>query len=1372
MLRKLYSMLLIMVMITVNIRVIYANEAVENALDLPAIIEGENLEEDLTELAAESLKELADMQRGYTNRYIMKQVAEPTVNIEIAATAAFAIAQEAKHRTVSEIIAKSGETEESILAADAEAAPVWQEAKQVLEKIEPEIEATSVAEGIQVVDFSAEQQMLIVNEEVDPEIFIQEMQDELGDAIEYIQPDYELELAGEKELTVEVEITELEDMTTDLEVKDAEEILEPEATSNSETDLSTVEQEEQPEEAKKEEILEVSIPARVEEDAAAGQEIDENNGEGITVAVIDTGIDVTHPDLMEHVINGYDFVNDSVEVYDASLGMEQVHGTHVAGIIAKTAPGARIMPLKCFENGRAYTSNLIEAIEYAKEQGASIVNCSWGSTDNNQALREAMEESGLLFVCAAGNNRRNIEETPIYPASFDLENIISVGSLNEDKGLSYYSNYGSASVDITAVGREVESAYPGGEHGIMNGTSVAAGYVTAGAAIAASMDETEIKEYLMATADKYTHLQSKAVSGNSINIENIKTGTVITDIASISYEDDFDAEGYQPTPEESWELFSSLETVEIVAGSGFNAVLKSDGSVWTWGDNSYGQQGNGTDVPNEIPQQVIGLADIVTIGAGEDHILAVNEAGQVYAWGYDIMGAVAGNWTAFNNLPSLVAGISNVKEVDGGRFHAIALTDEGDVYTWGYDTVGQLGNGGTSTSTPMQLESLSNIKTVAAGTFNSAAVSENGVVYAWGRGEVGDGTTENKNVPTVISTINDVDDIDIGESFFVALKTDGSVYTWGSNNYGQLGDGTTTAQTTPKKIVSIENIVQISAGGRYIAALKEDGNVYTWGQNSSGQLGINSTTNKSTPTQVSNLNNVVYISAGASHMLAKTADGKIYSWGNNTYGEVGDGTSKNYANPILVAGMANTETVAAGGSHTLFLKDDGTVYACGSNQYGQIGDGTTTQRGTPKLITGITQVKAIAAGTSHSIAIKEDGSLYAWGYNGKGQLGNGTTTKKTTPTLISGISAVKAVAGGKNHTIALTESGSVYTWGDNNSGQLGDGTTTNRTTPQLVSGLTDIAAIAAGPEASYAITSGGALYAWGDNGYGQLGTGNTTDCLSPTLIESVANVKMVQGGIQHTVILTTEGTVYTCGDNYYGQLGDGTNNNKRTPEPMLNVSGIQQIAAGNYHTSVLSTDGLVYSCGSKCYYYIAMGPRTDTTLPVLHSKLTGVESIAAKSDQEFAITVDGNVYGRGNNGSSQLGNNYVSQYLAPYCLSPLFSGSGSGQNVSVTCQSDEIFTLNLTGKNITNLAGKKFYVTYDPAQLTLIDPIAQTFTQESQNMTGQRVYLFAKAPGQVGFSSTISIPSGKQYTGLLNGLRFQANAACTAEITVIVESSN
>ena len=269
---------------------------------------------------------------------------------------------------------------------------------------------------------------------------------------------------------IQKENKETEDISVDLEVIENQaetsetESPVPETTETSEpenVESENVESETENIESETEENEEIDTESYndLQNDIQSGWRV--TKGTGVKIAVIDSKVDITHQDLSSHVVNGFNIVNNAELTYEENQIGQYYHGTHVTGIISSTVPETEIIPIAAFENGQAYTSDLIKAIEYAKEQGATIVNCSWGSADNNQALREAMENSGLLFVCAAGNSRTNVDETPIYPASFDIENVISVTSLNEDMGFSYYSNYGN-NVDIAMYGRNVRSTLPGG----------------------------------------------------------------------------------------------------------------------------------------------------------------------------------------------------------------------------------------------------------------------------------------------------------------------------------------------------------------------------------------------------------------------------------------------------------------------------------------------------------------------------------------------------------------------------------------------------------------------------------------------------------------------------------------------------------------------------------------------------------------------------------------------------------------------------------------------------------------------------------------------------------------------------------------------
>jgi len=208
--------------------------------------------------------------------------------------------------------------------------------------------------------------------------------------------------------------------------------------------------------------------------------------EPVTVGVIDTGIDVSHSELAGRIVNGWDFYNEDDSVFDEG---DSFHGTQIAGIIGANHDGegiaglatkARIMPLKFIENGSGYTSDAIAAIEYARSKGISIINCSWGSPEYNQALKDAIEQNpNILFICAAGNTG---DDSKIYPAAYQLPNIISVASMNQQGELAATSSYGSH-VHIAAPGENIYSTSPGNSYTYGSGTSLAAAYATASAAI-------------------------------------------------------------------------------------------------------------------------------------------------------------------------------------------------------------------------------------------------------------------------------------------------------------------------------------------------------------------------------------------------------------------------------------------------------------------------------------------------------------------------------------------------------------------------------------------------------------------------------------------------------------------------------------------------------------------------------------------------------------------------------------------------------------------------------------------------------------------------------------------------------------------------
>ena len=240
-------------------------------------------------------------------------------------------------------------------------------------------------------------------------------------------------------------------------------------------------------------------------------------------------------------------------------------------------------------------------------------------------------------------------------------------------------------------------------------------------------------------------------------------------------------------------------------------------------------------------------------------------------------------------------------------------------------------------------------------------------------------------------------------------------------------------------------VAAIAAGHVHTVALKAEGSVWTWGDNSFGQLGVNTTISSSVPVLVTLLAGKTFtaVAAGDFHTVVLTTLGELYSWGGGTGGQLGDNGVTSSLVPVKVVGAEVWSAVAASASYTLALDVSSTLFAWGNNAYGQLGDGTTTSAVKPKKI--MENVTAMAAGSDHTLALTPDGTVWAWGKNDHGQLGDDTVTNRTAPVhvMVNGgngvLSGVIAIAAGVGHSAALLSDGTVWAWGDNDLGQVGDG---------------------------------------------------------------------------------------------------------------------------------------------------------------------------------------------------------------------------------------------------------------------------------------------------------------------------------------------
>lgn len=355
---------------------------------------------------------------------------------------------------------------------------------------------------------------------------------------------------------------------------------------------------------------------------------------------------------------------------------------------------------------------------------------------------------------------------------------------------------------------------------------------------------------------------------------------------------------------------------------------------------------------------------------------------------------------------------------------------------------------------------------IAAGGWHSVVVCSDSTAKAFGEnatGQLGNGDNTDSNVP-VSNGLTDIIAVSAGgdqlEAHTMVLKSDGTVWAWGSNLYGQLGNASTTNTNTPVQTLLLSNIMAISAGGWHSVALKNDGTVWTWGWNMDGQLGDGTTTDKIIASQVPGLTGIIQIASGTYHVLALKNDGTVWAWGDNISGQIGNGTTgTDVKSPVQVSGLTNVVSISAGRFFSLAVKNDGTIWTWGENLYGQLGDGTTADKNVPVQVSGlIGKIPAVVAtGAFHCMVLKNDNTVWAWGRNTYGNLGDNTVTNRSLPVQMIGISDVADMAAGTNFSILYKTDGTFWGCGRNLSGQLGDGTFTQHNVLTQSNGVCPIA---------------------------------------------------------------------------------------------------------------------------------------------------------------------------------------------------------------------------------------------------------------------------------------------------------------------------
>lgn len=470
---------------------------------------------------------------------------------------------------------------------------------------------------------------------------------------------------------------------------------------------------------------------------------------------------------------------------------------------------------------------------------------------------------------------------------------------------------------------------------------------------------------------------------------------------------------------------------------------------------------------------------------------------------------------------------------------------------------------------------------VISNGYTTFIIESNGSVYGWGRntyGEVGNGTTDDQHTPVMINGLSNIIEIipnTSGSGYFFAIDNVGSVYSWGYNGYGQLGLGTTTNQVIPTPIDGLPAVSQIISNSNYTTyAITPDGDVYAWGNNSHGQVANGNKNNQLTPYKIESLPKVTTLTCKNSVVFALTVGKEVYAWGLGTSFQMGNGGFVSaQTSPVKISGLSNVDEVITNSWASFAICNSRQeVYSWGKGSYGELGTNSVENR-TPKRVWVLSDINEtidkMVFEMNTCFAITSSGTLYGWGCNYNCQLGNGKIPDEFIPKLTPNIPKVKKLIFNGYSGIALGVDGCVYSWGKNQYGELGtDDQYGRRYVEKIIPLGNNIVEIFNGNNAMYARDANGNIYGWGTNALGQAGIGSVDNIVRPAIIPGLSDIAYLKKTGNTVFTVDFDGVIYGWGDNRYGQLGNGSTEMAISPLALSIIPMTTVTGTGNVNSVV------------------------------------------------------------------------------------------------------------------------------------------------------------------------------------------------------------
>lgn len=657
----------------------------------------------------------------------------------------------------------------------------------------------------------------------------------------------------------------------------------------------------------------------------------------------------------------------------------------------------------------------------------------------------------------------------------------------------------------------------------------------------------------------------------------------------------------------------------VAAGANTSYVITDKNNLYAWGLNTSGNLGNGSSENITTPELV--ESNVVSVSAGKLHTVIMKQDGSIWTSGNNQYGQLA-RTSANTNKFVRILGINEALKIECGDYQTFFIDKNNTLYSCGKNDLGQIGTGSDAEYISEFSQVATNIKDISSGYNHTLALTNQGSVYSWGSNsykQLGASEIESRNTPELISGIAGVDEIKAGGNTSIYLK-DGNVYKWGrSMNSTHI----------PQKVNGISNVASIYAGD-IIVALDTENNMWQWGLSTYAQefFDTNKTRN---PVKIHGLHssygniNITDITARR-HQVMVASGNTVFAWGSGYFG-TGDDSEETFGYFKEIQGLyARNEknSIIRGKNFNLCIDDRGSLYGWGSNTNSPMGN----QGGKVKVATivpefAVTEIeddeweiwkwnetKLVAAGDGFMVAYvleKNDvyriHRLYTMGANDVGQLGYGTTGSpsnerneiikiengymtESTGDITNQLAGITALAAGDDFVVAVMGN-NLCVWGGNEYGQLGLGHTNDVNAPKIIYANQVFVAgtdehfvdVKTGPDFCIGLTSAGNVYSWGKNTAGQLGLGHKNTVYVPTKVEGLSNVQSIGAGNNHAMAIKEDGTLWT-----WGYSSEQLGRDKKNASIPVQVSGIPQMAgvSGGYgFTVAYDVNGNLWTFGSN-----------------------------------------------------------------------------------------------------------------------------------------------------------------------------------------------